>query len=118
MIGIGVIIHALILAALVVWASLGSGCSAGLAPDYGILEVFCMDNGSASTIKQLYYSIDGGSQNVLGEGNFMQHWLEVGNHRMSGYYSIWPSGGMPVPYYFDEQVYVWDADYGETTWSR
>jgi hypothetical protein len=105
-------------ALLVLWIVLLPACPAGLAPGSGILSVSCTDNGSSTTIKQLYYSIDGGPQNVLGEGDMMQHWLQVGDHRMSGYFAIWSWGVLPTPYYFDETVYVWDAEYGETTWGK
>lgn len=111
--------HILILAALVVWVNLASGCALGAAAGSGILRVSCVDNGNESLIKQLEYSIDGGSQHVLGEGDSLQNWLDVGNHHLSGsWYSWYGSTGQPGPNgYFDEQVYVWDAEYGETTWS-
>lgn len=121
LITIGCIIHAVILAALVVWANLATGCVPGAAAGSGILRVSCTDNGNASLIKQLEYSIDGGSQHLLGEGDSLQHWLDVGNHRLIGRVEVWwPSGycegcGSGS---FDEQVYIWDAGYGETTWSR
>ena len=106
--------------AIVLWAILLSACSAGLNPGSGILQVSCTDNGNDNLIKQLYYSIDGGSQNVIGEGYFMQHWLDVGHHRLSGYWASWyGSTGQPGGIgYFDEEVYVWNAEHGETTWTR
>ena len=84
---------------------------------YGILRVNFGYMGDADSIWTLHYSIDGGPEYSLSEGQTREHLLVVGNYSLSGSKTIYVPGGWMNPIFFDVEVYVWDAKYGPTDWS-